>query len=120
VRRGVFVAMVLFALAVLAAATEAQTYSLLYKFTNGKDGNSPGGLLDASGTLYGATAAGGSADYGTVFKVTSGGAKSANGEFPAAGLARDQAGNLYGTTSSGGEGGCGEGLGCGVVFKLTP
>jgi len=43
-----------------------------------------------------------------------------DGSFPAAGLLRDLSGNLYGTTFGGPETGCGNGSGCGTVFKLTP
>jgi uncharacterized repeat protein (TIGR03803 family) len=45
----------------------------------------------------------------------------ADGGEPSAGLIFDQKGNLYGTTVEGGRyDGCGNGEGCGVVFKLTP
>lgn len=39
-----------------------------------------------------------------------------NGEYPYAGVVRDEAGNLYGTTSQGGTGNCYQG--CGLVFKI--
>jgi len=43
------------------------------------------------------------------------------GILPYGGLVADAAGNLYGTTSSGGTSShCLSGVGCGVVFKLTP
>lgn len=42
---------------------------------------------------------------------------SAQGVFPQGAVVVDRAGNLYGATSSGGSG-CG--VGCGVVFELTP
>jgi hypothetical protein len=42
-----------------------------------------------------------------------------DGAQPNAGLAADSAGNLYGTTSAGGGTGCG-GIGCGIVFELSP
>jgi uncharacterized repeat protein (TIGR03803 family) len=46
--------------------------SILYRFLGGSDGAFPlGGLLaDASGALYGTTSIGGSANFGTVFKLT--------------------------------------------------
>jgi uncharacterized repeat protein (TIGR03803 family) len=50
------------------------TETVLYSFTGGVDGAYPqaGLIADASGTLYGTTAAGGSGNpgYGTVFKLT--------------------------------------------------
>jgi uncharacterized repeat protein (TIGR03803 family) len=46
--------------------------------------------------------------------------KGKDGANPQAGLIRDTKGNLYGTTLHGGDLSCGQGYGCGVVFKLTP
>ena len=44
-----------------------------------------------------------------------------NGQFPGYGpLVFDKAGNLYGTTAAGGDMNCEPGLGCGVVYRLTP
>jgi uncharacterized repeat protein (TIGR03803 family) len=42
-----------------------------------------------------------------------------DGDVPYAGLVFDASGNLYGTTGNGGGTSC-DGLGCGVVFELTP
>jgi uncharacterized repeat protein (TIGR03803 family) len=42
-----------------------------------------------------------------------------DGDAPLAGMVSDSAGNLYGTTAAGGNTGCG-GVGCGVVFKISP
>jgi uncharacterized repeat protein (TIGR03803 family) len=90
----------------------AQTYSVLYSFNGGADGATPDAalVLDASGNLYGTTAAGGSANFGTVFKLDPGGTKTvlysftggADGKAPYAGLVLDPSGNLYGTTQLGG------------------
>jgi uncharacterized repeat protein (TIGR03803 family) len=105
------------------------TETILYRFQGGDDGDGPIGrlLLDASGSLYGTTAYGGDpfcyggTGCGTVFKLDTGGHESVlyrfsggtDGQFPHAGLVRDQAGNLYGTTIVGGGG-----ADAGVVFKL--
>jgi uncharacterized repeat protein (TIGR03803 family) len=80
------------------------------------------GLIQGSdGNLYGVTSAGGSGGgFGTVFKVTTGGAftslasfTGATGSAPLAALVQASDGNLYGTTSMGGTGGYG------TVFKIT-
>ena len=111
--------------------------TLLRSFNGTTDGAYPGAALirDAAGSLYGTTtgalglesvmrAAGrdGSAEYGTVFKLTATGQEivlhtftgTPDGAFPIARLVRDQAGNLYGTTEEGGTGSCG------TVFEVTP
>jgi len=44
----------------------------------------------------------------------------ADGSEPEAALIMDKSGNLYGTAPGGGDLSCGSGIGCGVVFKLTP
>lgn len=116
----------------------AQTYSTLYRFTDGVDGGAPSGklTLDANGNLYGATYWGGNGGdlcgngnnvgCGTVFELTpsngtwtetvlysfSGGADGAD---PNSALVFDSLGNLYGTTQNGGNE-----CSCGVVFELSP
>jgi uncharacterized repeat protein (TIGR03803 family) len=116
------------------------TETVLHGFQNGVDGNQPmGGVtFDAAGNLYGTTFYGGASPScndgcGIVFKLTPnadgtwtesiihtfhGGTN--DGARPMAGVTLDPAGIVYGTTSSGGLGGCGDGVTCGVVFKLTP
>jgi uncharacterized repeat protein (TIGR03803 family) len=102
---------------------EAQTFTILYSFTNGADGGQPYSSLvrDSAGNLYGTTAVGGASGFGTVFKVDktgketvlysfSGGADGAN---PWAGLAWGPKGHLYSTTEAGGS------AGFGTVFKIT-
>ncbi len=83
----------------------------LYSFSEGGDGGQPvaGLLLGRDGNYYGATYAGGANGYGTVFRLSSGGALStlvsfddANGAYPRGGLAQDVNGDFYGTTSLGG------------------
>jgi uncharacterized repeat protein (TIGR03803 family) len=104
------------------------TETVLYSFAAGADGAYPeaGLVLDGAGNLYGTTAEGGgprcydSLGCGTVFKLDTAGKEtvlysfggSPDGEYPVAGLLRDNAGNLYGTTSSGGA------SSFGTVFKL--
>jgi len=91
--------------------------------------NSGAGVIrDAAGNLYG-VAAGGSNENGTVFKIDTNGVETllynftggADGSGSGSVLIADSAGNLYGTIIGGGsyKGMCG-GLGCGVVFELSP
>ncbi len=61
------------ALALLATAAEAQTFTVLHSFTYGADGAAPfaGVTLDGAGDLYGTTVAGGGGNgTGTVYKLT--------------------------------------------------
>lgn len=111
--------------------------TILHSFAGGtKDGAEPnaGVIMDSEGNLYGDTATGsgtgcGGYGCGTVYKLHKNGAvtllhsfSGPDGEYPYAGLIRDQNGNFYGTTSQGGRGcqGMGRGTGCGTVWKLTP
>ena len=106
--------------------------TLLYDFTGGTDGLTPGGLVrDAAGNLYGTTVWGGNGcsfpGCGVVFKLAPDGGfkvlhsfKGTDGSGPfifGGGLLRDKAGNLYGTTGGGGLNSCSGG--CGVIFKLS-
>jgi uncharacterized repeat protein (TIGR03803 family) len=97
--------------------------TLLYTFSGQSDGHGPRAplLRDSAGNLYGTTYSGGTADYGTVFKLNAQGQETvlynftggADGRKPRnSALVRDSAGNLYGTT---GEGGSSD---FGVVFRL--
>ena len=98
--------------------------STLYAFTGEPDGMAPyaGVVQDTSGAVYGTTNEGGSAGYGTVFKVDAQGketllysfANGTDGAYPYAGLVLDSAGNLYGTTVYGGA------SGYGTVFEIDP
>jgi uncharacterized repeat protein (TIGR03803 family) len=112
--------------------------AMLYSFpvTNGKGAQPSDGLImDSAGNLYGTTSAGGSADFGTVFKLDPSGNETVlhsftgspnDGVRPVSGLIMDRAGNLYGTTPSGGvtTSVCPvssfDAVGCGTVFKVDP
>jgi uncharacterized repeat protein (TIGR03803 family) len=107
------------------------TESVLHNFTGEPDGANPAASLvqDATGNLYGTTAAGGKICYviaslppmpssgtycGTIFKLDTTGTETVlhtftgqpDGAISDAGLILDAAGNLYGTTLEGGAGGC--------------
>ena len=102
----------------------AQGESVLYSFTGGTDGGSPGaGLIQGSdGNFYGTTQVGGASGYGTVFKVTPAGVETVlysfgggtDGSYPYAGLTQGADGNFYGTTEQGGANSLG------TIFKVTP
>jgi uncharacterized repeat protein (TIGR03803 family) len=97
---------------------------VLHSFSGGAGGALPLGSLvfDKLGNLYGTTAGGGILDNGTVFEISSSGAKTTlyafgggtDGSGPQAGLVFDKQGNLYSTTVNGGI------FGHGTVFKLSP
>ncbi len=101
--------------------------TILYRF-DGPTGSAPqGGVVrDSAGNLYGTTTEGGTYNLGTAFKLSPAGtltvlhhfSGSTEGANPFAGLTLDSTGNLYGTTSYGGDLSCGNGLGCGTVFKI--
>lgn len=110
-------------LVIIAHSAHAQTYteSVLHSFTGGNGEHPFAGLVgDAAGNMYGATSAGGTSGYGTLFRLTKRGKETvlhsftggADGGTPYASLVRDAAGNLYGTTYVGGS------ANLGTVFKL--
>jgi uncharacterized repeat protein (TIGR03803 family) len=112
------------ALAIMLLTTirpaQAQTYTVLYAFTNTGDGKFPNTALvrDAGGNLYGTTT--GAGPSAVVFKLNAAGKETVLHTFgkktgidASAGLIRDRAGNLYGTAVTGGE------SGSGVVFDLS-
>jgi uncharacterized repeat protein (TIGR03803 family) len=114
-----------------ATAVKAQTFTPLYQFQGGADGESPNGVVsDSAGNLYGTTIAGGQTIFGTVFKLSPSGVKTilynfmggTDGGEPHGTLVRDEQGNLYGTTEYGGNLNvqCAGMQGCGVVFKISP
>jgi uncharacterized repeat protein (TIGR03803 family) len=116
--------LVFFTLNLLLRVAGAQTETMLYSFAGTEDGGNPssGVVADARGNLYGTTAKGG-LGFGTVYKITSVGAKSilysfgtaiSDGAYPSAGVVRDAKGNLYGTAPYGGS------ARNGTVYKVTP
>jgi uncharacterized repeat protein (TIGR03803 family) len=114
--------------------TGGWTFNTVYAFT---DFELPVGgfVFDSLGNMYGTTNAGAYRAFptGSVFVLThSGGTWSkatlhgfslgSDGGYPFGGVTFDAAGNLYGTTSEGGNNATCVivGLGCGVVYKLSP
>lgn len=112
--------------------TAGGTFTVLYKFGEGTDGDNPASnLLLQNGQLLGTTAHGGNrADCqggcGTVFAVSQDGSSEQvlyafqggkDGFDPTAGLISDGKGDFFGTTEGGG-GAC-SGAYCGTVFELT-
>jgi len=103
--------------------TPAGTLAVKYSFTGFSDGGTPhGGLtLGTDGNFYGTTSAGGTAGYGTVFKITPAGAlttiytftNGTDGSVPYAPPVQGTDGNFYGTTSE-------FQTGCGTIYKITP
>ncbi len=114
--------------------TRTWTEQLIYRFKNGKDGNTPmAALLPASnGDLY-STVSGGRVTYGDVFEVKPpahrgdswtlqvlyGFAGAPDAANPAASLTFGNGASLYGTTAQGGTGTACQG-GCGTVFEVSP
>jgi uncharacterized repeat protein (TIGR03803 family) len=122
--------------------TPAGALTALYSFCSRKgcaDGQYPSGLVQGrDGDFYGTTDGttyktiyGGDANqYGTIFKLTPGGALTTlyrfcsqsgctDGYYPQAGLVEAANGGFYGTTAAGGTGeACGV-QGCGTVFELS-
>ena len=113
----------------------AWTEALIYSFTGGSDGGTPTGLAIGSGpggspVLYGTTSAGGAANNGTVFSLTSGpggawaesvlysftGGSDGGGPSTGVAIGSGTGGStvLYGTTFAGGT------TNNGTVFRLTP
>ena len=94
---------------------------ILYSFAAGADGATPvGDVIDANGTLYGATQFGGANGLGTVFSMSTSGAEQVlcsfkggkDGAYPHAGLIAVK-GTLYGTTAYGGR------YGVGTIFSVS-
>jgi uncharacterized repeat protein (TIGR03803 family) len=115
----------------LTPANGTWDFGLVFSLQGEGNGGPTGSLtMDALGNLYGTTFSDGVYGSGSVFKLTptDGGwtytslhdfTAGDDGAGPWGGVAFDASGNMYGTTSSGGGAGCG-GIGCGVVWEITP
>ncbi len=115
-----------FALMLVASPAHAQKYKVLHNFTNGGDGGDPyaGLTIDRAGNFYGTASGGGSAGWGTVYKMSHQGSgwvvlplygfKSGNdGANPLSPVTIGPDGSIYGQT-------IGEYDGQGTVFNLKP
>ncbi len=125
-----------FQLAPPSQGQTAWTQSVLYSFAGGTDGISPqsGLVADATGALYGTTQQGGSANLGTVYKLTPPAQGSTtwtetvlhsftgklDGSVPLGPVVLDHNGAIFGMTNQGG-GKCPQwtASGCGTVFEIT-
>jgi uncharacterized repeat protein (TIGR03803 family) len=118
-----FVAAVMCVLAWPGAARAQAAYSVMHSFT-GPDGAQPrAGLIQAAdGNFYGTTYAGGIANLGTVFRMTTDGVATvlhsftggaADGAQPEAEVIQAADGNFYGTTYAGGT------ANRGTVFRMN-
>lgn len=120
----------------LTPGPSGYTLHTIYSFLGSSDGRTPemGVTAYAKGALYGATPYGGdpTCQCGIVFKLTPSGSSyvesivytfkgSTDGGTPEGGVVLAPSGTIYGTTVFGGNqnGNC-SGLGCGVVYALTP
>jgi uncharacterized repeat protein (TIGR03803 family) len=120
---------------VLQPTESGWSFHVLYRFPVGDGGSFANLALDANGSLYGTTNAGGANNFGSVFELQ----RPMEGESPwtfstlhsftglddgggpQAGVVLDGAGNLYGTAGGGGTGQvCFPQGDCGLVFELTP
>jgi uncharacterized repeat protein (TIGR03803 family) len=100
--------------------------TVLHNF-DGDDGFLPCCVFPGkSGNLYGATAAGGSKNHGTLFEVSPDGTETTlysfvgktSGADPRSVLVPGDKGKLYGTTEEGGDVHCSQGRGCGTIFEF--
>jgi uncharacterized repeat protein (TIGR03803 family) len=107
---------------VIFKMTPAGLVTNLYSFTGGTNGTVPAGELTqgTDGNFYGVTGGGGSAGYGTVFKVTPNGllttlysfTNGTDGYIPSGQLVQGTDGNFYGVTR--------RDEFYGSIFKITP
>ncbi|HTB85260.1 MAG TPA: choice-of-anchor tandem repeat GloVer-containing protein [Candidatus Sulfotelmatobacter sp.] len=119
----------------VAITVHAQTGAIIpvFSFSGGTtNGAAPEGsmVLGPDGSFYGTTEGGGTNNYGTIFKITTGGAlttlvnfNGTNGDEPVGALTLGPDGNIYGTTVYGGtnfgSASTPGSLGAGSIFRLT-
>jgi len=114
-------------------ATAAGTVTILHHFADGSvvnDGKNPyAGLVKATGNFYGTTYLGGSANKGTIFKITPAGVFTilhqfgdgtipSDGTNPGGTMVLGSDGYLYGTTEYGGNNGIDAYRG--IIFRIAP
>jgi uncharacterized repeat protein (TIGR03803 family) len=102
-------------------------YTILHVFLQNEKEPSSGLVLDSAGNAYGTTFVGGPNNAGTVYQLspTSGfhviyAFHGPDGSQLLGSLVADDEGNLYGMADGGGSFSCGENIGCGTVYKLSP
>lgn len=103
--------------------TPSGQFTVLYSFPGGVSGANPYAnlTLDQQGNIFGVTAAGGTHNFGIIFKLDASGdervlhnfGEEGDGVHPS-GLIMDASGNLYGTTYQGGK------YNYGSVFQVVP
>ena len=93
----------------LMGSGDSWTYSIIYSFTGGSDGDQPSGgvIFDPQGNLYGETTYGGIYQYGNAYELTSSGPSwtestiynfGFGGAYPGGGLIINTAAAFYGIT----------------------
>lgn len=107
---------------ILIGASSYSQYTTLLNFVGPNGGDSPGSLISDGTYLYGMTAAGGTNEMGTIFKILPDGtnyqlllefAGLSNGRLPFGSLISDGT-FLYGMTEFGGQ------YNQGTIFKIMP
>ena len=120
----------------LQPSAGAWAFSTLYNFAGNVQNNAGPNAdltMDAAGDLYGTTYKDGAFGYGSVFKLSPSNGQwtytslhdftgGSDGGYPLSKVVFDSVGHLYGTANVGGStvGQCNQGLGCGVVWEITP
>jgi uncharacterized repeat protein (TIGR03803 family) len=104
-------------LVTMPLASWAGTLTVVHNFTGGTDGGSPvdGLMMNAKGTLFGTTSAGGASGLGAVFRIAGHDTQKVlhsflggtDGQTPNGGVIEDASGTLFGTTTAGGASGAG-------------